>query len=192
MSEQNDPGSCLWATNPPPTSLRGIQEQSAAWGYPTHQPEPCSSLHHAQIVDAGFRTPSFLLLAAFFPGHQRCHTTFFAMGIWNVSCSPAPSPDRVTPQSCHIRNSWRTPKNVIATDSHGLLKCIASSHRLSSMGLQMHFDGNLRLLDQRRSRRAIAPCLVPIRMPPHSPHPSERPRRSFFLVPGRACEKARL
>src|SRR6202035_1257043 len=64
----------------------------------------------------------------------------------------APSPDRVTPQSCHIRNSWRTPKNVIATDSHGLLKCIASSHRLSSMGLQMHFDGNLRLLDQRCSR----------------------------------------
>lgn len=40
-------------------------------------------------------------------------------------------------------------------------------------GSQVHFRRKLRLLDQRHSRWAIAPCLS-IHMPLHSPHPSER------------------
>lgn len=108
----------------------------------------------------GLSNSEFSPACCFLPRASKMSHHFFCHG--NLECKllsrcplfakMAPSPDRVTPQSCHIRNSWRKPKNVIATDSHGLLKCIASSHRLSSMGLQMHLDGNLRLLDQRRSR----------------------------------------
>jgi hypothetical protein len=143
-------GFAFGATNPPPTSLRGIQERPQLEGYPTHQPEPCSSLHHARIVDVAFelRVFSRLLLSS---KASRCHTTL-SIGIWNVSCSAAiirrngPSRDRVTPQSCHIRNSWRTPKmRHCHRFTRRLLKCIGSASRgviSSSMGLKCTFDGS--------------------------------------------------
>lgn len=168
----------------PRQHLCGVsRERPQLEGYPTHQPEPCSSLHHARIVDVAFelRVFSRLLLSS---KASRCHTTL-SMG--NLECKLL---------RCYYSPKWPFPRSrnptimphtqFVANAKDASLPPIhagtAQMHRFSvsrrnlvdvKHGSQVHFRRKLRLLDQRHSRWAIAPCLS-IPMPLHSPHPSER------------------
>jgi hypothetical protein len=102
--------------------------------------------------------------------NDKLHSPLFAQNGSSPSCNPQ--------QSCHIRNSWRTRNNVIATDSRGLLKI----HRLTAYSVsgvnlvRRHLkctstEATLGR-NQRHSRWAIAPlsaqfpCSRTLRIPP--------------------------
>jgi hypothetical protein len=132
----------------------------------------------------------WLSTSEFSPAHcffraSRRHTTFL-WEIWNVSCSPTatirqngPFPrsrnPTIMPHTQFVANAKDASLPPIHAGTAQMHRFSVSGRNLVDVkhGSQVHFRRKLRLLDQRHSRWAIAPCLS-IHMPLHSPHPSER------------------
>lgn len=143
-----------WDNGAPPTTLRGILGAPATWGYPTHQPEPCSSLHHApnsfatafklRVSPARCSSKGIIMshhLVQWEFGMTKLHLPLFAKnGSSSPLCNPTIMPHTQFMANTKQRHCHRFTR--VAQIQNRLTAYSVPGRNLVDVIFKMHFDGS--------------------------------------------------